>query len=134
MPTDELMEIIRQWAAERWPGHPAVSVVVKLAGGEKAAFTLPDVPYRPSTPAPTGDAAEKVYPHERRLLKVIAAMKEDEPTIAQVAAAAKFKNDPWLRKMLALMRKRELLGGDVGEDAYPLTPKGQAALDPQERL
>ena len=127
MPTDELMEMIRQWAAERWPRGPAVSVVVKLLDGVKVTFSLPDVPYRPSSPASAPDAGEKVYPHERRILKIVAAMKEDEPTIAQVAAAAKFKNDPFLRKMLSLMRKRDLLGGEAGEDAYPLTPKGQAA-------
>jgi hypothetical protein len=103
--------------------------LVKLADGGKATFSLPDVPYRPTVASRTPDAADKVYPSERRILKAVAAMEADEPTAAQIAVAAKIKNDSHLRTLLLLMRKRDFLGGAAGEDAYPLTPKGQAAIE-----
>ena len=73
--------------------------------------------------------AEKVYPTERRILEVVAGMEKESPTAAEIAKAAGLTDAPHFRKWLAALRANGRLGGKAGTDAYPLTPKGAAAVE-----
>jgi hypothetical protein len=57
-------------------------------------------------------------------------MEEPEPTAEAILAAVGWKevSVAFVRKMLASVREKGLLGGKGGQDAYPLTPKGEAAI------
>jgi hypothetical protein len=50
VPTDELKEMIRLWALERWPRRPVVRLTIELADGDKVKMPMPDCPYRPAPP------------------------------------------------------------------------------------
>ena len=63
-------------------------------------------------------------PLMHRILKAVAGMDAEEPTIAEIAAAVKMRADPYLRKTLGAMRTLGFLGGVNGDAAFPITPKG----------
>jgi hypothetical protein len=133
VPTDELMELIRLWALERWPRRPVQRITIELADGDKVKMPMSDVPYKPATapnPRAAGAGAEKVYPTERRILEAVAGMDKENPTAAEIAAAAGMTDGPHFHKWLFALRMNGRLGGKAGTDAYPLTPKGQAAIEP----
>jgi hypothetical protein len=138
VPTDELMKLIRLWALERWPRRPVQRVTVELADGDKVKMPMPDCPYQPAGAAPNRQvggasvASDGLYRYQRRILETVAGMETEEPTAELILAALGWKdvNANGIRKMLASMRKQGLLGGATGKDAYPLTAKGAAAVEP----
>ena len=131
------MELIRLWALERWPRRPVQRITVELADGDKVKMPMPDCPYQPAGAAPkrqVGGAspdADGLYRFQRRLLETVAGMDEEKPTAEAILAAVGFKDVSinCIRKMLATVREKGLLGGKAGQDAYPLTPKGEAVIE-----
>ncbi len=134
MSTDDLIEAVRLYCLERFPRRPAVRFTVVLIDGEKIKMSIPDVPCRPPTaPNGPGGAAsgnEKVYPAERRVLDAVAGMEKENPTGEEIAEAAGMTEYTGFRALLHAMRRNGRLGGKAGTDAYPITAKGWAALEP----
>ena len=75
--------------------------------------------------------AERLTALERRLLRAVAGLEVEEPTAEEIAAAAKVKNEPYLRRLLSSLRQRGLLEGERGQAGYGLSPAGLAALEPE---
>ena len=68
----------------------------------------------------------------RRILRAVAGTDTESPTGQEIADAAGFPYEPELRKTLAALRKKGLLGGQARDQGYPITPLGLEALEPEE--
>ncbi len=132
METDDLLDAVRRYAMERYPQASSVRLSIIVPHGEGAEFSVPVYSGRPLAPAgrpAAREPAEKVYPNEMRVLNAVAGIGKENPTAAEIAESAGMKEYAGFNKLLLAMRRNGRLGGKAGTDAYPLTPKGQAAID-----
>ena len=107
---------------------------VELFTNEHAKRPAACLPIPPWEPPPQEPAAREHQaslkgqlspsPLMRRILKAVAGMDAEEPTITEIAAAVKMRADPYLRKTLGAMRTLGFLGGVNDDAAFPITPKG----------
>jgi hypothetical protein len=125
MTTDELLEVVRAYAQERYPRTPAVRVRIDLADGEPIRLPIPD---RAGVTRMADVDAPRVSRIERKILRAVADMDTEEPTGPEIAAAAKLPYEPEFRKTLSAMRKRDLLGGGARDQGYPIAAAGLAAI------
>jgi hypothetical protein len=81
----------------------------------------------PAAPAPVDRL--KLTPCEKDILEAIGELG-GEPVGAVIAKHAGWEYDAHVKTKLSSLRTRGLIGGARGEIGYPLTPKGQAAIEP----
>ena len=127
MTTDELIDIVRRYAAEHLP----LKAVVLTLSSPKPNGVGPylSVLVKVAPAAGVADAGRpKIGPTQRRILRAVADMDAEAPTGEDIAAAAKFPYESHLKKLLSTMRKDGLLGGQKNEQGYPITPAGLDAL------
>jgi hypothetical protein len=99
---------------------------------EADPYVLPIPPAAAARPTPPpATTIGKVGRTVRAILKAVAGMDAEEPTGPEIAAAAKLPYESHLKKTLSTMRAEGFLGGDKGDEGYPITPLGLAMLDPE---
>lgn len=135
MTTDDLLDLVRTYAMERYPKALDVKIIISLPRAEPVTLAVPTFCGDPNreTVLETGadDEPIKITSTERRILKAIDAMKGASPTGEEVAVAAKLHYESHFRKVLIAMRLRGLLGGEKGESGYPITVLGIEAIGPE---
>jgi hypothetical protein len=101
--------------------------------GQRVELIAGKAPKASANPASVGPDAEgmdrRLAPLERSILRAVAGLDTLAPIAKEIAEKGKLPFESHLRKALAAMRSRGLLGGAKGETGYPLTAAGQAALD-----
>lgn len=128
-PTSSLHAAARAYVQQYYAGLQPTVVRIVLSDGRRVELAVSP---GPCPLAPGADLLAHDVPDvtrtERRILKAVAALETDEPTGPEVAAAAKLPYEPELRKLLAGMRKKGLLGGQPRDQGYPATVLGLATI------
>jgi hypothetical protein len=128
-PTSALCEAARSYVTSLLPGRVAVRVAVYLEDGTPAIDARVSPVARPAAAAAHDPPAADVKPDERAILLAVLGMSVEAPSAEEIAEASRLENGPALRKRLASLRRRGLLGGQPRDAGYPLTDLGLSAID-----